>query len=156
MGIMKTILVPVDFSASTARVCAGAQALARLTGSRLILLHVLQPPTAMIYEFNAFDAGQLAGAVEAGEKYAARELAALSKRWQEPGLPVESDQVTGQPAPSIIDHAKEVKADYIVMGSHGHGTFYDLLVGSTTQGVLKKARCPVLVIPIAPAAAGKK
>jgi nucleotide-binding universal stress UspA family protein len=33
------------------------------------------------------------------------------------------------------------------MGSHGHTAFYDLLVGSTTQGVLKKAPCPVLIVP---------
>jgi nucleotide-binding universal stress UspA family protein len=33
------------------------------------------------------------------------------------------------------------------MGSHGHGAFYDLLVGSTTQGVLKRATCPVVIVP---------
>jgi len=40
----------------------------------------------------------------------------------------------------------------IVMGSHGHGALYELLVGSITQGVLKAAKCPVVVVP----AAGKK
>ncbi|MEO8353471.1 MAG: universal stress protein, partial [Chthoniobacteraceae bacterium] len=38
-------------------------------------------------------------------------------------------------------------ADMIVMGSHGHGSFYELLVGSVTSGVLRDARCPVLVVP---------
>ena len=33
------------------------------------------------------------------------------------------------------------------MGSHGHGAIYELLVGSVTEGVLRKARCPVLVVP---------
>jgi len=34
-----------------------------------------------------------------------------------------------------------------VMGSHGHGAVYNLLVGSVTAGVLKSAKCPVLVVP---------
>jgi nucleotide-binding universal stress UspA family protein len=34
-----------------------------------------------------------------------------------------------------------------VMGSHGHTAFYDLLVGSTTHAVLKRAKCPVVIVP---------
>jgi nucleotide-binding universal stress UspA family protein len=34
-----------------------------------------------------------------------------------------------------------------VMGSHGHTALYDLLVGSTTHGVLMRAICPVVIIP---------
>ena len=41
-------------------------------------------------------------------------------------------------------------ADYIVMGSHGHTPLYDLLVGTTTHGVLKNARCPVVIVPARP------
>jgi nucleotide-binding universal stress UspA family protein len=33
------------------------------------------------------------------------------------------------------------------MGSHGHTAFYDLLVGSTTHGVLMRANCPVVIVP---------
>jgi nucleotide-binding universal stress UspA family protein len=33
------------------------------------------------------------------------------------------------------------------MGSHGHNAFYDLLVGTTTHGVLRKATCPVVIVP---------
>jgi nucleotide-binding universal stress UspA family protein len=48
---------------------------------------------------------------------------------------------------SILDHAKQVSADYLVMGSHGHTALYDLLVGSTTHGVLLRAPCPVVITP---------
>ena len=61
-------------------------------------------------------------------------------------------QLTGAPVPLILEQAKALAADYIVMGSHGHTAFYDLLVGTTTHGVLKKAPCPVLVVPKARAA----
>lgn len=63
------------------------------------------------------------------------------------GLPVEAVQVTGFPPLCILEQAKKRSANYIVIGSHGHTAFYDLLVGSTTSGVLKRATCPVVVVP---------
>jgi nucleotide-binding universal stress UspA family protein len=42
------------------------------------------------------------------------------------------------------------------MGSHGHTALYDLLVGSTTHQVLRKAKCPVVIVPSPTKAAGKK
>ncbi len=144
---MKTILVPVDFSASTARVCEAAQTLADLIGAQLLVLHVVQPPPVVMNEYYAFDAGQMASAVVAGEKYADRKLAELYKQLEKPGRPVQTVRETGQPVPTILDRAEAAQADYIVVGSHGHGALYDLFVGSTTQGILKKAHCPVLVIP---------
>ena len=84
----------------------------------------------------------------AAEKFAARKLRALGRRCAAKKLPVRTVQSTGQPAADILMNATACKADYIVIGSHGHGVAYDLLIGSTTQGVLRKARCPVLVIPI--------
>ena len=60
------------------------------------------------------------------------------------GWPV---QVTGAPIAHIIEQAAKYEADYIVMGSHGHTAIYDLLVGSTTHGVLMRARCPVVIVP---------
>jgi hypothetical protein len=35
----------------------------------------------------------------------------------------------------------------IVMGSHGHGALFNLLMGTVCNGVLRKARCPVVVVP---------
>ena len=46
-----------------------------------------------------------------------------------------------------MEQAKKLGADYIVMGSHGHTALYDLLVGSTTHGVLMRAACPVVITP---------
>jgi nucleotide-binding universal stress UspA family protein len=39
------------------------------------------------------------------------------------------------------------KADFIVMGSHGHGALYNLLIGGTASGVIQKAPCPVVIVP---------
>ena len=50
-------------------------------------------------------------------------------------------------AEEILDQANELNADLIVMGTHGHGAMYNLLVGSVTKGVLKHSTRPVLLMP---------
>ena len=47
----------------------------------------------------------------------------------------------------ILKTAREIAADFVVMGSHGHGSVYNLLVGSVTEGVLKAGERPVLLVP---------
>ncbi|HEY0865139.1 MAG TPA: universal stress protein [Lacunisphaera sp.] len=144
---MKTILVPVDLSAATARVCAAACDLARLIDGRIVLLHVVPPPPIMMNDYYAFDTGHLAQAMAAVEKGATLKLRALARRLAK-RAPVRTVQVTGQPVGAILARARATKAAYIVLGSHGHGAMFDLLVGSTASGVLRKARCPVLVVPM--------
>jgi nucleotide-binding universal stress UspA family protein len=57
-------------------------------------------------------------------------------------------RLAGAAPPQLIAaEAGRRSADYIVVGSHGHTALYELLVGCTTGGVPKKARCPVTVIP---------
>ena len=144
---MKTILVPLDLSAAAVQVCDAACDLARLIGARPILLHVVQAPPVMMSEVYAFDASQLSEMSSAAEKSAAHKLRALARHCEKHGVKVTTVQRTGVPVTAILARAVSTKARYIVMGSHGHGAMYDLLVGSTTHGVLKKAPCPVLVVP---------
>ena len=62
-------------------------------------------------------------------------------------VPAETMQLNGPPIRLIVEQAKDLGAHYIVMGSHGHTALYDLLVGSTTHGVLMRAGCPVVITP---------
>lgn len=145
---MKTILVPVDLSAATPRVCAAACDLAKLIGGRIRLLHVVPPPPVMMNDYYAFDTGHLAQAMAAVEQNATRQLRVLARRVAR-RCPVQTVQLTGAPVSTILAQAKSARPAYIVLGSHGHGAVFDLLVGSTTTGVLRQARCPVLVVPMA-------
>lgn len=144
---MKTILVPVDLSAATSRVCAAATDLAKQIGGRILLLHVIAPLPAVSDGYYLFDTGHLAQAMLATEKSSDRRLRALARRLAA-RCPVETAQVADQPVAAILAKARRSRAAFIVMGSHGHGAMFDLIVGSTTHGVLRQARCPVLVVPM--------
>ena len=142
---MKTILAAVDSSNMRDAVVAEAMALARGGAGRVVLLTVVQPPVLTSeYAPVVENFGDL---IAAGEKAAAALLAATRQRVEAEGIAVETVQVAGAPVAHILEHAGKLRADYLVMGSHGHTAFYDLLVGSTTHGVLKRANCPVVIVP---------
>lgn len=144
---MKTILTPVDFSNITPAVLDEASALARAMNGRVVLLAVVQPPVVVTEYAVAMD--NIAEITAASEKNAAQQLARLEEKLRGDSVSVDCVQVIGAPVANILDQAEKHDADYIVMGSHGHTAFYELLVGSTTHGVLKRAKCPVVIVPSA-------
>jgi nucleotide-binding universal stress UspA family protein len=145
---MKTILVPVDLSYATARLCDAACLLARQLPARLLLLHVVQTPPFLMNDYYWIDTGFMNEVVAAGEKIAKRRLETLARRCAKGNVEIATVLARGKPISRIIEQAGMGKAAYIVIGSHGHGAVFDLLMGSTTQGVLRRAHCPVLVVPV--------
>jgi nucleotide-binding universal stress UspA family protein len=144
---MKTILAPVDLSKASAKVTAAASELAALLRAKLVLLNVSEPPVIM-NDAVALDAALTSDLVAQGETIAKRKLTALAARCRNVES-VSTAFLRGRPRDVIPAQARKLKADCIVIGTHGHTAAYDLLIGSTTQAVLRRARCPVLVIPIA-------
>jgi nucleotide-binding universal stress UspA family protein len=148
---MKNILVPVDFSPITEAVIETAAALAAGMGSAIWLLHVAAPDP----EFVGYDAGpqnvrdQVAGELRDEHRRIQERAAELRGR----GLEVTALQVQGATAETIVREAERLQADLIVLGSHGHGALRRALLGSTSEGVLHHARCPVLILPARPDAA---
>ena len=143
---MKTILVPLDLSKASARIVAAAAQLASLVKARLVLLHANEPPVVM-NDIVALDAIMVADLTAQSETLTKRRIAALAAKLGKT-CKVETLSVRGRPRDVVLREARRLKADYIVIGSHGHTAAYDLLIGSTTQAVLRNARCPVLVIPV--------
>lgn len=122
-----------------------AAALAADLNAELVLFNaVVLPIMTTEYGLVVENVSQL---VEVSQKASARQLTLLVDKLTAKGSRARSQQMIGSAVESIIATAKELKADYIVMGSHGHTALYDLLVGGTTHGVLKKAPCPVVIVP---------
>lgn len=142
---MKTILAPIDFSVVSDAVVTEAASLARAHQGRVVLLSVVQPPVVLAEYAPVME--NIAEITAAGERNAARQLEKIEAKLAADFVAAESVQLTGSPIPLIVEQAEKLDADYIVMGSHGHTALYDLLVGSTTHGVLIRAKCPVVIIP---------
>lgn len=63
------------------------------------------------------------------------------------GVAVSNVTLTGDPATKLLRYADEIEADLVAGGSHGHGFFARLVVGSVTTKLLRGAKCSVLVVP---------
>jgi nucleotide-binding universal stress UspA family protein len=65
-------------------------------------------------------------------------------------LVVPADSARGNPARTILREADRLRPAWVVVGSHGHGALYDLLLGSVSTAMVRKSACPVVVVPAHP------
>jgi nucleotide-binding universal stress UspA family protein len=148
---MDTILAATDFSPVTKAVVAQAISMTRgRPAGRIVLLHVVNPPGMAGSPDGYFT--ELVPLLDAMRVAGARRLKKWKEYLQYRQVRVKTLQVDGFPAFEILKQARKHAAKYIVLGSHGHSGIYDLLVGSTTSGVLKRSKCPVVVVRARPGA----
>lgn len=137
------IVCAIDFSEGARKAVDQAMALARWTGARLAVLHVVTPVTAApgapgFAPGNVLwpDAGALTEEI--------RRFADLARM---PDLDVVIDVQEGRAAATIVRYAEDVGADLVVVGSHGRSGLSRLVLGSVAGDVLRTAPCPVLTVP---------
>jgi nucleotide-binding universal stress UspA family protein len=164
---VKSILVAVDFSDATPAVIDVARQLAKALDAEIHLVHVKEfraaaGPGTLGYGLAGMpELAPISGVPMPGFDALPQPVAESEDqksklaRWQQEiaqqGVKVTLHEPTGVVAEEILNEAKALNADLIVMGTHGHGAMYKLLVGSATKGVLKHATCPVLLMPPAQA-----
>jgi nucleotide-binding universal stress UspA family protein len=160
---MKRILVPIDFSDATLRVIDLAQQLAKALDAEIHLVHVKElaaaaAPGTLGYglagmpelapmsgvPLPVFDPMPQTVPVDEDEQ---SKLTHWQDKIAQSGVKVTLHEPTGAVVEEILNEADVVNADLIVMGTHGHGAMYNLLVGGVTKGVLKRSTHPVLLVP---------
>lgn len=141
------ILVPVDFSDVTANVLAAAQSLALAFKSRVVLLHIAEPEP----DFVGFEPGPVSVRSSVAKEFHTqhKQLDEAKLQLAKAGIDTVALHIQGSTIEKILHESAQQGADIIVLGSHGHGALHNLLTGSVAAGVLKSAKCPVLVVPSA-------
>lgn len=144
--MFKHILLATDGSAASGHAAALAVELARTHGARLTVLYVVDPyPYLGIGETNpmGFQAYMAAAYQHAAEAH--KSVTALNEKG---GKPVELQLRMAEDAPAaegIVQAAKDVGADLIVVGSHGRSGISRLMLGSVAAKVVAQSPLPVLV-----------
>lgn len=143
---MNSVLAAVDFSEASGLVIARAAEFAGAFGARLTILHVVEPIVSYVPVGAAMDVIETAPPpmMEANLDAQRAQLDRLAAGYNQ----ADTVAVIGLAADEIVSQAAERGADLVVLGSHGHGAIYHLFAGSVVTGVLKRARVPVLVVPI--------
>jgi nucleotide-binding universal stress UspA family protein len=144
---MKTILAPIDFSDVTGAVVESAAGIAKAFQASLYLLHVAPPDP----DFVGYEPGpQSVRDTVAGKiRKEHHQLQELESGLKTKGVDVHALLVQGATVEKILQEAKRLQAELMVIGSHGHGALQKLLMGSVAQGILRKAPCPMLIVPSA-------
>lgn len=140
------ILAALDFSSAMNSVVRATEELAKRTGARVVLLHVEAPEP----DFVGYEPGPQtvrdarARDIQSDDK----QLHEVQKKLASDGIEAEVRLIQGPTVDKIVEEAKRENAGYIVMGSHGHGALYELVMGSVTDGVLRHSPCPVVIVPV--------
>jgi nucleotide-binding universal stress UspA family protein len=160
---VKRVLVAIDFSQVTPPVIYLARQLAKALDAEIHLVHVREitaapVPGSLGYGLAGMpELAPMTGVPVPGFEPMRKTIAESEDeksrlaRWQgeiaQEGVKVTLHEPTGAVAEEILKQADAINADLIVMGTHGHGAMYNLLVGGATKGVLKHSTCPVLLVP---------
>ncbi len=140
------ILFPTDFSDNAQRAVAYIKQLKEAGSQEVVLLHVINQ--------RIIDGLTRHGVLETdaekwkkGVKAVAEEsLGEIGNSLEKVGFSVKRIIKTGYPSSVILDFEKQEKPSIIVVGSHGRSNLTDMLLGSVSDRVIRKSKCPVLVV----------
>jgi nucleotide-binding universal stress UspA family protein len=139
------ILVPVDGSATSRQALDEAIAIARLTGGRIRVLHVVDQVPSLVEGGGRLGAEVLDVLRDAGKRL----LAEACARAHAGDVPVESTLIetpVGRLSDSVARQAADWQADLLVLGTHGRRGANDLGLGGDAEQILRCAALPVLVV----------
>jgi len=139
----RSAMYATDLSPAARPAFARALQLAKQDRARLVLLHVLMPPSPFLGD--ELPASFVDLQVRA-RREVERQLADLVAQAKKAGVPVEPRIVEGEPSEEILRAARRHRADMIVMGTHGRTGLGRVFMGSTAERVLQRATCPVCTV----------
>lgn len=147
----RRIVLAVDGSAPSERAVEVCADLAASLGAEVTVIHVMVDPVMVVPPVAPTEAmvapplltdAALREAEAAGQEILARALAALRAK----GVAATPRQARGPVGQRVVEAAKEIRADLIVLGSRGHGRLEELLLGSVSDAVARHAPCSVLIV----------
>lgn len=145
---MKSILVAVDFSDVSDRVVARAGEIAKALGAKVWLMHAVTD-TSYISGMGDVPVAWTVSDAELPRHFPSEmgRLRDMTATMQDLGIDAQHLLVSGAAIERILEAAEEREVDMIVMGSHGHGALYELLVGTVSEGVMRRTDRTVMIVP---------
>jgi nucleotide-binding universal stress UspA family protein len=133
----RSILVTLDATRTDRAIIEHVKPLAKLTGGRIVLLHV-----ATGWAARTFGPDAVSPEIEEDRTYLERVRAEL----EADGIPAEAELAYGDPATEIVRWVREKGCDLVAMSTHGHRFLADLFLGVTANRVQHNVDVPVLLL----------
>jgi nucleotide-binding universal stress UspA family protein len=136
---IRTILVGYDESAESEKAVETAFQYALVFKSEVLVVAVARPPEPSI-------AIEVHAVLDEAKEHFEENFKKIVERASELGVSVRTEVIVGHPAEQIIHRAESLAAGLIILGRKGHSRFERLILGSTTEKVIRFTHCPVLVV----------
>jgi nucleotide-binding universal stress UspA family protein len=144
MKSVRHVLCATDLARGSRRVVETAATLARPAGATLTIMHVLAMP--VVPPGQDLSAVTMDRLQKRGRAWAIAAMQTLSARTTRAGIPTTLLLRDGEPAEQIIRAGRAMKADLIVMGTHGRRGLARLFLGSVAQRVVTLSPCAVVTV----------
>jgi len=141
--MIQRILIPVDFSETSAAAAEYGCALAARLGADVTLLNVYSPGIVALPDAVFVPSPEEQRAIAHA---AHTQLESLAGTLERDGVIIHCETIEGLPADGIVVWAEGKRPDLIVMGTHGRRGFSHLLLGSVAEHTVRHAPCPVLTV----------
>ena len=139
------ILFCTDFSENALIAFPQAVRAASHRGAQICLLHVITEPNAQFWKGYIYEVGDMDSKAHNDIDRAINEQYRL---FVPDGVEFRVEVKIGEVVRSILDYIVEYGADLVVIGRQGHGAITNWLLGNVAEKVVRKAECPVLVVPV--------
>ena len=139
------LLVVIDFSEVTQKITDYVKKQLCKPRSIIWLLHVAMPNP----DFVGYDVGPETEREFVAKKFRDQhtKLEGIANNIRKYGVEVTPLLIQGPTVETILKQAEKLEVDAILVGSHGRGAVYKLLVGSVSEGLLHKTKIPLVVVP---------
>ena len=154
--MFQNLLVPLDGSEHSLRALETAIQIAKKFDAKMTLIHVYsvtvtpiimpEPTTLTPSGVPVMTPAEVTKIVETAREVGQKILADGKRKVESENITVETVLKEGNTVQEIAKLAREARSDLIVMGAKGISKLRELLVGSVSEGVIKQASCPVLVV----------
>lgn len=146
MKDIKNILVAIDFNETVGELLSYAEGIATKFNAKIWVLHVAAPNP----DFVGYEPGpQYIRDIKAEElREEHRNIQNICTTFLDPELECEALLIQGSTVESVIEEAKKLQSDLLIVGTHKHSFFHDLFSENVSLELLKKAEIPLLAIPI--------
>ena len=143
--MFEKILFPTDFSDVAAKALQDVKRLKEAGSREVIVLHVIdQSNLELLSSYSTIQ--DFVGIEREIEKRSSEEIALIVNELKQHGFSVKERLEKGVPLRVVLKVAEEENPSVIVIGSHGKGNLEEMLLGSVSEKVVRKAKHPVLVI----------
>ena len=142
---LNNILVAIDFSEATHDIVATAIMLHDTHSAKFWFVHADDSAPYL----SSPDNGELPdpATVDTQSNDADVAMAKIREQLSRAEMAAEFVRLEGPAVDGILEKAREIDADLIVIGAHRHGRLYHILFGDTGEEIMRRAPCPMLVVP---------